>query len=116
MVSTSTYFNSHIKDGVTKQIFCLDFEDSADGALALSEDGDFVAEPITIDEQAYSTDDIEPGDCSAATLSCVFNNTDRRFYGFSFGRAQSYVGVLLPMQIPFGRFQVLALCISIVTE
>ena len=94
MVSTSTYFNSHIKDGVTKQIFCLDFEDSADGALALSEDGDFVAEPITIDEQAYSTDDIEPGDCSAATLSCVFNNTDRRFYGFSFGRAQSYVGVL----------------------
>ena len=94
MVSTSTYFNSHIKDGVTKQIFCLDFEDSADGALALSEDGDFVAEPITIDEQAYSTDDIEPGDCSAATLSCVFNNTDRRFYGFSFGKAQSYVGVL----------------------
>lgn len=94
MVSTSTYFNSHIKDGVTKQIFCLDFEDSADGALALSEDGDFVAEPITIDEQAYSTDDIEPGDCSAATLSCVFNNTDRRFYGFSFGKAQSYVCVL----------------------
>ena len=87
-------FKTKVIDRETPQMFLLDFVNSGVFEFLSSVDGDFTTAPITIEDLAYTNQNIEFGCCPAHTLSCTLQNTDLRFSGYGFGEAQAYIGVV----------------------
>lgn len=80
-------------DQTTPQVFVLKFIDESEGVNVLaSTNGDFTTDPIEIHRPFMTGVDFSVGEVPSATLSCTLQNADKRYAGFPFGEAYSFIG------------------------
>ena len=80
-------------DQKTPQVFILKFLDESEGVNVLaSTNGDFTTDPIAINRPFMTGVDFAVGEVPSATLSCTLQNADKRFSGFPFGEAYTFIG------------------------